>query len=121
MPQSSTDVRAGPGHKLQTEVPLANSDRHAVTHPVREGRALDHVIIDMPEPNETHAVPTVDSTGPVSADPEITATVDVASGDADSEPFELRRSTRDRRQPRKLTYNELGEPLIMAISYFFQA
>lgn len=121
VPQSSADACTEPGHKLQSEVPLASSDRRsAVTQPVLKGRASDHVFIDMPEPNVTHAAPIADSTGHVMADPEITVTGDVASGDVDPEPFGLRRSTRDRRQPRKLTYDELGEPLIMAISSFFQ-
>lgn len=77
-------------------------------------------IIDVPEPNVIHAIPITDSTSHFTADAETAGTGDVAAGDTDPDSFRLRHSTGDRGQPRKLTYNEIGEPLILAISCFFQ-
>lgn len=115
VPRSSTDVSAKPGHDLQSEVSLANSDANdAVMQPVPQSGTLDHVIINMPDFSEMHVSPITDSIDHVATDADI-----VGAGDAES--FGLRRLTRDRRPPRKLTYDELGEPLIMAISSFFQA
>lgn len=40
---------------------------------------------------------------------------------SESEPDEPRRSTRERRPPYKFTYDELGKPLILALSSFFES
>ncbi|XP_036004828.1 uncharacterized protein LOC118566561 [Fundulus heteroclitus] len=77
----------------------------------------DHVIIDM---SETDLEPTLIDTDLTS---EIVGGTDnvVSAETSATEPVSLRRSERERRPPQKLTYDELGEPLTLAISSFFQA
>lgn len=115
--QPQRSVHCGrPSSDQQSEVPATDPDNvGAITPPTLTCRAPDHIIIDIPEPGLTPTlVRHVDSVVPEQVLVE-------ADNDA-QEPgvAELRRSSRERRQPRRLTYDELGEPLILAISSFFQ-
>uniref|UniRef100_A0A8C5DDV5 Gypsy retrotransposon integrase-like protein 1 n=1 Tax=Gouania willdenowi TaxID=441366 RepID=A0A8C5DDV5_GOUWI len=102
-----------------THAPVkANYEPQSGTTP--QCRAPDHVIIDIPEPDVTHTSPITDSTGHVRTEPTVADTEAEACEGPDTESIGLRRSTREKRQPRKLTYDELGEPLVLAISSFFQ-
>ncbi|CAL9690038.1 unnamed protein product [Knipowitschia caucasica] len=93
---------------LQPEVVPSSSDS---THP-------DHVVIDIPEPDLTPAMTDTKFTPP---DPVVSNDRDVGVNvGATTESAGLRRSDRERRPPQKFTYDELGEPLTLAISSFFQ-
>lgn len=66
----------------------------------------EYVVIDIPDPeHEPQPMPVPNS------EPEST--------EQEEEP-KLRHSSRPRRQPRKLTYDELGKPLILAVGTFIQ-
>ncbi|CAL9701144.1 unnamed protein product [Knipowitschia caucasica] len=80
----------------------------------------DHVIIDIPE-NETmqntvvtDPTPAHDTDKAQESFPE--GHSEVTCGEEQSEP---RRSQRERHPPPKFTYEELGKPLILALSQFF--
>ena len=104
VPQSPTRSPDAP------QVPLVNQESgSAVAH------SPDHIVIDIPESEVTHVSPVSNNTDNVTTEP----VVDTDRGTQEHESFGLRRSERERRQPRKLTYDELGEPLILAISSFF--
>lgn len=76
----------------------------------------DHVVIDIPEPDMT---PTVTDTVPIPSEP-VVSSDNVETDDVATESVSLRCSDRERRPPRKFTYDELGEPLTLAASSFFQ-
>lgn len=88
-----------------------------VTDPTSPSRTPDHILIDITEPEVTHPVDPDDTDGPIT-EPVLGSTNSVAPG---AESVNLRRSSREKHPPRKLTYDELGEPLILAISSFLQA
>ena len=114
VPQSST--------QFQPETPLVSSEGSStVTHPIPQCRAPDHVVVDIPEPDMTHISPVREDTDLITTDPVVVDTDNVTSESLESENTSVRRSVRERRPPRKLTYDELGEPLTLAISSFFQA
>lgn len=109
-------------HELQPEPSLANSEGSGTfTHPTPHCRAPDDVVIDIPEPDVTHVSPVREDTDPITTDPEVAEADHEASESLETEAPSVRRSVRERHPPRKLTYDELGEPLTLAISLFFQA
>lgn len=77
----------------------------------------DHVVIDIPE---TDFEPTLTDTDLTPKKCVVSTDNAVSTETSDREPVNLRRSNRERRPPQKLTYDELGEPLTLAISSFFQ-
>ena len=115
-PQNST-LSDSPRHEFRSECPLNCSESgSAAIHSTSHSRAPDYVVIDIQEPDIVCMSPVQDITDHVTAEP-----VDTENKASDNqESTELRRSGRERRQPRKLTYDELGEPLILAIGSFFQ-
>uniref|UniRef100_A0A3Q3JNV5 Gypsy retrotransposon integrase-like protein 1 n=1 Tax=Monopterus albus TaxID=43700 RepID=A0A3Q3JNV5_MONAL len=110
----------------QPGCPNEPSDAVADFHrAVRNHHALspDHVIIDIPEVDRQASSPQSEAQVPVLVTvPEPDQRHDVQSElelhDVAGQSV-LRRSTRDRRPPHKFTYDELGKPLILAISSFF--
>ena len=122
VPQSSTHLPERLTHEIQPETPLVSSESSgSVTHPTSHCRAPDHVVIDIPEPDMTHISPVKENTDLITTDPVVPDTDNVAFENLESEYPSVRRSVRERHPPRKLTYDELGEPLTLAISSFFQA
>lgn len=122
VPQSSSHLPERPIHKFRLEPPLDSSEGSGiVTPPTSQCRAPDHVIIDVPEPDMTHISPVRENTDLIITDPVGVDTDDVTPESLESEAASVRRSVRERRPPQKLTYDELGEPLTLAISSFFQA
>lgn len=92
----------------------------------------DHVIIDIPETDMLSLPPqsesqTQESSGQAQDKnnlPESEYSCNVQPRHvalSESEPNELRRSARERRPPQKFTYDELGKPLILALSSFFES
>ena len=85
----------------------------------------DHVIIDMPEPDMSvphpqHEQQTRDEH--ISLETGLSPDVQPRPlAFSESEPNEPRRSARERRPPHKFTYDELGKPLILALSSFFES
>lgn len=100
--QRSEALFVTPGNEVQAEPqvtsPVTNALPSGAEHP-------DHVVIDMHEP-DLAPLP--------SSEPRIIEDA------AMQEQPEVRRSSRPRHPPRKLTYDELGKPLILAISSFFE-
>lgn len=92
----------------------------------------DHVIIDIPETDNlnppSHSEKQNQESGEQARDknylPESEQSCDVQPQHVAlsvREPDELRRSARERRPPHKFTYDELGKPLILALSSFFES
>lgn len=92
----------------------------------------DHVIIDIPETDMLSLPPqsenqTQEPSGQArdknnSPEPEHSCDVQPRQvAISESEPGEPRRSARERRLPQKFTYDELGKPLILALSSFFES
>lgn len=105
-----------------SEPPLVTSEGNStVTCPVSCCSAPDYVVVDIPEPDMTYISPVRESTDLITTDPEVTDTDNVTSESPESEATSIRRPVWERRLPHKLTYDELGEPLTLAISSFFQA
>ncbi|CAI5662959.1 unnamed protein product [Oreochromis niloticus] len=103
------------GKPTLTQPEVSNTSR--VDYVPSDARSSDHVVIDIPEPDLTPTMTDADLTPPEPA----VINDDTASTDAGAtEPVRLRRSDRERRPPQKFTYDELGEPLTLAISSFFQ-
>lgn len=122
VPQRSSPLPESTIHELRPENPLVISESSGTVIPSPSPcRAPDHVVIDIPEPDMTHTSPVQKSTDFVTPDPVVVDTEDVTSDSRESEATSVRRSVRDRRPPRKLTYDELGEPLTLAISTILQA
>lgn len=95
----------------QYEVPKLGSVELSPT----DTRWLYHGVIDIPEPDMT---PTMTDPVPIPSEPEVSReNVDYVA----TESVSLRHSGRERCPPRKFTHDELGEPLTLAIGYFFQA
>uniref|UniRef100_A0A3Q1HDU2 Gypsy retrotransposon integrase-like protein 1 n=1 Tax=Acanthochromis polyacanthus TaxID=80966 RepID=A0A3Q1HDU2_9TELE len=95
------------------EVPSTNSPDYAHSG----ARFSDYAIIDIPESDLT---PTVTDIGLAPPEPVASSDNAVNTNAGTTEPAMLRRSERERRPPQKFTYDELGEPLTLAISSFFQ-
>lgn len=104
------------GGEAQSEGPAVSESSVAGSPHVSHCRVPDHIVIDIPE---TEVIPTLDNTANDNRTESVVQNIDDVS--PEPEPVGLRRSVRDRRQPRKFTYDELGEPLILAISSFLQA
>ncbi|CAI5680231.1 unnamed protein product [Oreochromis niloticus] len=122
VPQSSAHLPERPTHELQPGTPLVSSENSgSVTHPTSHCRTPDHIVIDIPEPDMTQISPVGENTDLITTDPVAADTDNVVSESQESENTSVRRSAREKRPPRKLTYDELGEPLTLAISSFFQA
>uniref|UniRef100_A0A3Q1EMU4 Gypsy retrotransposon integrase-like protein 1 n=1 Tax=Acanthochromis polyacanthus TaxID=80966 RepID=A0A3Q1EMU4_9TELE len=95
------------------------------------GSPIDYVVVDIPESD----IPNVPSEfeEPVLEEPVLEETeqvhdqnVSLESGQprvvvSDNACDEPRRSARERRPPQKFTYDELGKPLILALSSFFES
>lgn len=85
----------------------------------------NHVIIDMPEPDMSVPRPQHEQqTRDEHISPEAGQSYDVQPRPlalSESEPNEPRCSARERRPPHKFTYDELGKPLILALSSFFES
>ncbi|XP_029954791.1 protein NYNRIN-like [Salarias fasciatus] len=96
----------------QHEVPGLSSVELSPT----DAGSPDHVVIDIPE---VDMIPTFTDTVLIPSESVVSSDV-VETGNVATESVGLRRSDRERRPPRKFTYDELGEPLILAISSFFQ-
>ena len=100
-------------------------ENHADNYPAT---SPDHVIIDIPGPDMQNPPSqpeeqTPELTEQAQDKPESEQSRDVQSTHAalsESEPDEPRRSTRDRHPPQKCTYEELGKPLILALSSLFE-
>lgn len=98
-----------------TQPEVSNTSR--VDYVPSDARSSDHVVIDIPEPNLTPTMTDADLTPP---EPAVINDDTVSTSTGATEPVRLRRSDRERRPPQKFTYDELGEPLTLAISSFFQ-
>lgn len=92
----------------------------------------EHVIIDIPETNlptplSQYEEQTEESVGQAQDKdnlPESEQSYNVQPRHValpESEPDEPRRSARERRPPHKLTYDELGKPLVLALSSFLES
>ncbi len=112
MPQMSAPGFDKSNMNTQHEVPGLSS----VELSPADTRSPDHVVIDIPEPDMT---PTVTDTVPIPSE-SVVSSDNVETDYVATESVSLRRSDRERRPPRKFTYDELGEPLTLAISSFFQ-
>lgn len=115
-------IPENPSYELQSAVPIAISESSgAVTHSTctLHCRGPDHVITDIPESEETPTPPLLNKDNSDNARTEILVE-DTDRMASEAESVGLRHSVRERHQPLKFTY-ELGEPLILAISSFFQA
>lgn len=108
----------------QSVTPLLSDDsRRSVTQsPVEQS---DHVIIDIPD-SEMRQEEEVD-TGTISAheedalnEPDHIHLSNLSELPKRVLPLELRRSQRERHPPHKLTYDELGKPLILALNQLFE-
>lgn len=114
--------------ELPVNVPAIEMEDTTENH---SGTPLDHVVIEIPEPNMQNPLPQSEMQTPESIDQAQDTNISPESGQSpdiqlrpvassESEPNEPRRSTRERCPPHKFTYNELGQPLILAISSFFE-
>ncbi|XP_035770170.1 uncharacterized protein LOC118455412 [Neolamprologus brichardi] len=93
-PQDESHAQETPSH-VSEPGPLLHSDSNEVTtSPIPSDEGPGWVVIDIPEQTE-----------PVEMNQESS---DTAEQSSEPETVELRRSGRERRQPRKLTYDELG-------------
>ncbi|XP_064189748.1 uncharacterized protein LOC135253859 [Anguilla rostrata] len=92
----------------------------------------NHVIIDIPEPDlptppsqsEEQTQESTEQAQDKNISPKSVQSHDVQSTNADlseKEPDEPRRSTRERRPAQKFTYDELGKPLILALSSLIES
>lgn len=109
--------REGSVNELQLETPLGSSEGNGrATHPISHCRSPYHVVIDIPEPDMTPVPPVRENTDLITMGPVVADTDVVTSENLESEATSIRRSVRERRPPCKLTYDELGEPLILAIN-----
>lgn len=115
VPQTVTHTpdQTRPITDMQHDVP-SSSCINGLTH--NDTTFPDHVAIDIPEPDMT---PDTTDTDLVSSEP-VVSSVDTDRVATEPEPVGVRRSERERRPPHKFTYDELGEPLTLAISSFFQ-
>ncbi len=104
-------------HEPHSEIPVIPESHVAVTHSTSPCGAPDHVVITIPEPVMTHT-PTENDMNNARTE---SVVENSASAVLEAEPVGLRRSVREKRHPHKFTYDELGEPLILAISSFLQA
>uniref|UniRef100_A0A3B4ZHB9 Gypsy retrotransposon integrase-like protein 1 n=1 Tax=Stegastes partitus TaxID=144197 RepID=A0A3B4ZHB9_9TELE len=113
MPHTFTRTHETLATESQVETPASGST-DAVTQ--SHCRSTDHVVINIPEAEPT-SVLTRDCTNHAQPESPDESTDDVAL----ETQSRLRRSTRERRPPHRFTYDELGEPLILAVSSFLQA
>lgn len=92
----------------------------------------DHVVIDIPELGVPISPSRSGEPAPGSTEQAQATNVSPESGQSfdvqpepvalsESEPDEPRRPARDRHPPRKFTYDELGKPLILALTSFFES
>ncbi|KAK7893154.1 hypothetical protein WMY93_022306 [Mugilogobius chulae] len=83
----------------------------------------DYVVIDIPDTDITQSPVVTDSTPVQDADDAQSSCLEPSHrksvANTEDEQSELRRSLRDRHPPPKFTYDELGKPLILALSQFF--
>lgn len=117
VPQTSTHAPDTPITDMQHEVPSSSSvDDLTYT----DTRSPDHVAIDIPEPDLIPATTDTELTTPEAVVSSADTVVETDTGITEPDPVGLRRSERERRPPHKFTYDELGEPLTLAISSFLQ-